>query len=87
MVPTQDPALPANFEALDRVGRLTAMERAWDDLDERIRRCLPDMSVEFLSGASTWVVRSETPIPVVTLRQRLAGVPVRVADDERFSTS
>jgi hypothetical protein len=86
VIPTQEPSYPVDFETLGRAQRLAAMEASWMDLDGQIRGRIPDLSVEFLSGASTWIVRSETPMPIMTLRQRLAGLPVSVADETRLST-
>lgn len=84
LVPLAEMTLPANWEDLSRTARLDYFREQYAELDRCIRARIPDLSVEYLSGASSWNVRSASPIAPDLLRHRLSGLPVRVADEDRY---
>lgn len=86
LVPTEDVNLTADWDRLGRAARLDYLREQHVQLDGDIRARIPDLSVEYLSGAGSWIVRTATPTPLLALRQRLAGLPIQVADDDRFTT-
>jgi len=53
-------------------------------LEARIRARLDAGEVEFMAGVDAWTVRLPGTHSAASLRARLAGLPVEVADDQPF---
>lgn len=70
------------WEQMDRGARLDALERARAGLDRQVRERLRGCEVEYMAGAGSWTVRAADD--AAGLRLKLAGLPVRVADDEQY---
>lgn len=54
------------------------------ELESRIRARLDSGEVEFLAGIDAWTVRLPGAHSAASLRRKLAGLPVEVADDQPF---
>jgi len=84
LVPLAETRLPADWEDRDRVARLDYFREQHAELDRQIRARLPDLSVEYLSGAGSWNVHSASRVTADALRERLSGLPVQVANQGRY---
>lgn len=86
LVPTGDPPQIEGLEKLDRAGRLLALTESRSGLDAEIRQRLAGLDVTFLEGAGMWTADAPTSIEPDEMRRRLAGLPIEVAEDSRFTT-
>jgi hypothetical protein len=84
IVPTDDPAGDANWEKLDRAGRMAFLARQLAELGALIRARLGGLELEYLEGAGAWTARSDVPREREELVEKLRGLPVEVATDDRF---
>ena len=84
VVPTGDPTNEEGWEQLDRDARMARLRSEMAELGERIRARLPGLELEYMEGAGAWTVRSATPKTREELLDKLAGLPVDVAPDDRF---
>ncbi len=84
VVPTDDPSGHADWEGLDRAGRMAFLSEQLEELGAQIRARLGDLDLEYLEGAGAWTVRSDEPRERDELVERLRGLPVQVATDDRF---
>ncbi|MEA3064787.1 MAG: hypothetical protein QOJ27_1233 [Sphingomonadales bacterium] len=84
VVPTGEPAEDADWNALDRTARIDRLQSHLAELGEQIGARLGELDLEYLEGAGAWTVRSREPKERQELVDRLAGLPVEVATDDRF---
>lgn len=84
LVPVAGPEQATDWDSLGRGERLARIQGQYASLDEQVRGRLSDLSVEYLAGAGSWIVRCAEPTVPGSLRRRLAGLAVEVADDNRF---
>lgn len=84
VVPTGDPTNQEDWEQLDRDARMERLRSELAELGAQIRARLGGIELEYLEGAGAWTVRSAAPKTREELVEKLAGLPVEVAPDDRF---
>lgn len=84
LIPTDDPAAGEDWNKLDRKSRIERLQKVRADLGERIRARLGVLQLEYMGGVGSWTVRTQTPTDRQTLIDKLEGLPVEVAPDDRF---
>lgn len=87
IVPTADPSAHADWDGLDRAGRMALLSAQLEKLGARISARLDGLELEYLEGAGAWTARSNVPRERDELVQKLRGLPVEVATDEQFYAS
>lgn len=85
IIPTEATEPDEDWDSLGRGARLERLLHRRDALDAQIRSRLHDMDIEYLKGMDGWTVRSERPANRDEVIQRLQGLPLSVAPDERFN--
>lgn len=73
-----------DWSALDRTSRIERLESRLAELGAQIGARLSGLDLEYMQGAGAWTVRSREPKERDELAERLAGLPVEVATDDRF---
>jgi hypothetical protein len=84
IVPVDSSISYEGWESLDRVGRLDALHSQLADLGKQIQARLPAFELEFLEGLGGWTARSKAPTTRSELIEKLAGLPVEVAPEQRL---
>ena len=84
VVPTNDPTSHEDWAQLDRGARMERLQSQLAQLGAEIRARLHGLDLEYLEGAGIWTVRSRLPKKREELVEKLAGLPVEVATDDRF---
>ena len=57
LVPVAGPEQATDWDSLGRGERLARIQGQYASLDEQVRGRLSDLSVEYLAGAGSWIVR------------------------------
>ena len=84
VVPTDDPARHEDWDRLDRAARMERLRSEMEELGAKIRARLADVELEYLEGAGAWTARSRSPKSREEMVEKLSGLPVEVATDDRF---
>jgi hypothetical protein len=87
LIPTDDPALSQDWGQLDRATRIARLQRSHADLGARIQQRLAGLELEYLGGVGGWTVRTRTPTDRQALVEKLEGLPVEVAPNDKFFAS
>jgi hypothetical protein len=84
LVPTDRPTRHEDWDGLDRAARMERLRSELAELGAKIRSRLPDVDLEYLEGAGAWTARSQSAKRREELVEKLSGLPVEVATDDRF---
>lgn len=84
LIPTEDPTTSTDWDHLDRGARIEHLRRSRAGLDAQIRARLGGLELEYMDGVGGWTVRTDIPTDRQTLIDKLKGLPVEVAPDDRF---
>ena len=84
LVPTDEPSQSADWSRLDRGARLQRVLHQRETLGALIRERLKDVEVEFLGGVGAWTVRTNGLTDRQSIVDKLQGLPVSVAPDDKF---
>jgi hypothetical protein len=84
VVPIAEPDGGKDWDGLDRGARMKRLEKHFAKLGAEICARLGAADVEYLEGAGMWTVRSPTLEERGQLVEKLKGLPVEVAPDDRF---
>jgi hypothetical protein len=84
LIPTDDPTVSTDWDQLDRAARMEHLRRSRAGLGAQIRARLGTLELEYMEGVGSWTVRTPAPTDRQTLIDKLKGLPVEVAPDDRF---